>query len=68
MIDHLLATPEIEGPIRLVQPKVLYEFADPELEARSAGQKLLLRMGAANAARQIPLMLRWPQRLAAPQL
>jgi len=30
---------------------VLYEFADPELDARSAGQKLLLRMGAANAAR-----------------
>jgi hypothetical protein len=51
VIDHLLATPAIDGPIRLVQPKVLYEFADPALEARSAGQKLLLRMGAANAAR-----------------
>ncbi len=24
-------------------------FADPELEARSAGQKILLRTGAANA-------------------
>jgi len=51
VIDHLLATPAIEGPVRVVQPKVLYEFADPELEARSAGQKLLLRMGAANVAR-----------------
>ncbi len=51
VIDHLLATPDIEGPIKVVQPKVLYEFADPELEARSAGQKLLLRMGPANAAR-----------------
>ncbi len=51
VIDHLLATPATEGPIRLVQPKVLYEFADPELEARSAGQKLMLRMGPANAAR-----------------
>jgi hypothetical protein len=51
VIDHLLATPTIEGPIALVQPKVLYEFADPELEPRSAGQKLLLRMGSANAAR-----------------
>jgi hypothetical protein len=49
VIDHLLATPEIEAPIKLVQPKVLYEFADPALEASSAGQKLLLRMGAANA-------------------
>jgi len=51
VIDHLLDTPAIEGPIPLVQPKVLYEFADPALEARSAGQKLLLRMGPANAAR-----------------
>lgn len=51
VIDHLLATPAVEGPVRLVQPKVLYEFADPDLEARSAGQKLLLRMGTANAER-----------------
>jgi hypothetical protein len=51
VIDHLLATPRIDGPVRVVQPKVLYEFADAELEARSAGQKLLLRMGAANAER-----------------
>lgn len=51
VIDHLLATPAVDGPLRVVQPKVLYEFADPDLEARSAGQKLLLRMGAANAAR-----------------
>lgn len=51
VIDHLLATPDIEGPVKIVQPKVLYEFADPALEARSAGQKLLLRMGSANATR-----------------
>lgn len=51
VIDHLLAAPDIEGPVKLVQRKVLYEFADPELEARSAGQKILIRVGAANAAR-----------------
>jgi len=51
VIDHLLAAPEIEGPVALVQRKVLYEFADPELEARSAGQKILMRIGAGNAAR-----------------
>jgi len=51
VIDHLLATPAIDGPIRVAQPKVLYEFADAELEARSAGQKLLLRMGTSNAER-----------------
>jgi hypothetical protein len=51
VIDHLLAAPDIGGPIRLAQRKVLYEFADPELEARSAGQKILIRIGAGNAAR-----------------
>ncbi|MGH8564648.1 MAG: DUF3014 domain-containing protein [Gammaproteobacteria bacterium] len=50
IMDHLLAAPEIEGPIELVQPKVLYRFADPELEKRSWGQKALIRMGPANAA------------------
>jgi hypothetical protein len=65
VIDHLLATPEIEGPIRLVQPKVLYEFAEPELEARSAGQKLLLRMGAANAARVKTLLRAFRRQISA---
>jgi DUF3014 family protein len=50
-IDDMLASPEIDGPLALVQPKVLYEFADPDLETRSAGQKILLRMGKANALR-----------------
>jgi hypothetical protein len=50
-IDDMLAAPEIDGPIALVQPKVLYEFADPDLQARSAGQKILLRMGKQNALR-----------------
>jgi hypothetical protein len=50
VIDHLLAAPEVQGPIRLKQPGVFYEFADPSLEERSAGQKLLIRMGPANAA------------------
>jgi hypothetical protein len=48
VIDHLLATPEIEEPLRLIQPRVLYELADPKLEKLSAGQKILLRMGHAN--------------------
>jgi hypothetical protein len=49
VIDNLLETPEVKAPIKLVQPKVFYEYADPSLESRSAGQKLLLRMGPANA-------------------
>ena len=50
VIDHLLQTPELRGPIPLKQGKVFYEYADPALEARSAGQKLLLRMGPQNEA------------------
>ena len=50
VIDHLLATPAPADPLVLVRPNVLYEFADPDLEALSSGQKLLLRMGPDNAA------------------
>jgi hypothetical protein len=49
VIDHLLATPDLKGPIALAQPGVLYEFADPNIESRSAGQKALIRMGSENA-------------------
>lgn len=51
VIDHLLAAPEAPPGFKLVQPKVFYQFADPELEARSAGQKILMRIGSENAAR-----------------
>jgi len=50
VIDELLATPQIAGPIDLVRPNVMYIFADQSLESRPAGQKLLLRMGPDNAA------------------
>jgi len=50
-IDDLLITPEVEAPIRLVQPKVMYEFADPTLDPLSAGEKGMLRIGRDNAAR-----------------
>jgi hypothetical protein len=49
VIDDLLQTPEIPGPIQLVQPKVFWQYADQSIESRSAGQKLLIRMGPANA-------------------
>lgn len=49
VIDHLVATPTPDGPIVLARPNVLYEFADPDLEALSSGQKLLLRMGPSNS-------------------
>lgn len=49
-IDNLLATPDVTGDIVLVRPNVMYQFADPNLEDLSAGQKALLRMGPQNAA------------------
>jgi hypothetical protein len=62
VIDHLLATPEpagpvkvrlteVKGPVAPAQPWVRYEFADPGLEALSSGQKMLVRMGPENARR-----------------
>ena len=50
LIDHLLETPDVTGPITLVQPNVMYLYADPALEALSPGQKTLIRMGPANEA------------------
>ena len=50
VIDHLLETPALPAEVRLTQPSVFYQFSDPTLEERSAGQKVLLRMGNANAA------------------
>jgi hypothetical protein len=50
VIDDMLQAPDVQGPVELIQPKVFYEYADPKLEARSAGQKLLIRMGPANEA------------------
>jgi len=51
VIDNLLATPRPPAAVALVQPHVLYEFADPDLESLSAGQKIMLRMGSDNASR-----------------
>ncbi len=49
VIDHLLAAPQSSGPVYLIQPKALYLYADPELEALSSGRKILLRSGPENA-------------------
>jgi hypothetical protein len=51
VIDHLLAAPEDAGGHPIGAPHVLYEYLDPELEARSGGWKLLMRIGPANAAK-----------------
>jgi hypothetical protein len=51
VIDHLLSTPEVQGPIPLATPHVMYEYANPELEELSSGRKAMLRVGSENARR-----------------
>jgi hypothetical protein len=51
VFNHLLAAPDLNEPVKLVQPNVFYMYADPDLEARSAGQKILMRMGGKNEAK-----------------
>ena len=62
VIDQLLATPaapelialtlvEVKGEVPSERPWVRYEFADPALESASAGQKIMLRVGAVNQRR-----------------
>jgi hypothetical protein len=51
VINHLTQTPELKDPIKLEQPNVYYTYADPELEALSSGQKIMIRMGYDNTRR-----------------
>ena len=56
VIDQLLQTPEpqgpialtltkVQGPVEVKRPWVRYEYADPDLQSRAAGQKIMMRMG-----------------------
>lgn len=77
VIDHLIASPEPAGPIALrltevkgpyavQRPWVHYAYAEPALEARSSGQKILMRMGPDNA-RKIKAKLSEARQLLAAQ-
>ena len=56
VLDQMIAAPvpaapvelkltEVKGPIPSTTPWLRYEFADPSLEALSAGQKMMIRLG-----------------------
>lgn len=66
VIDHLLQAPEpaepprvvlteVKGesgePVVLTRPWLRYEFADPQLESLSSGQKMMVRVGLVNERR-----------------
>jgi hypothetical protein len=49
-IDDALAAPDVHGPVALVRPNVMYQYADPKIESLSEGQKLMVRLGPENEA------------------
>lgn len=53
VLDHLLAAPDLAGPIALVPVagKPRWAFADPRLEGASIGHKAMWRLGPDHAAR-----------------
>jgi Protein of unknown function (DUF3014) len=75
VIDDLLATPVITGPIKVRQVTAdgkprppsaggLWIFEDSSLESRTAGQKILLRIGPDNAHRLIAKLADIRRRIA----
>lgn len=64
-LDDMMDAPRPTGPIRLVQPKVLYRFEDDHLENLSAGQKIMIRVGPENAARLRKVLARVRAAIAA---
>ena len=75
VLSLLLATPTPAGPIRVeltqikgeftsTQPWLRYEYADPELQLLTSGQKMLVRMGPANARRLKAVLAKVRNRVA----
>lgn len=50
-LNDLLAAPDLNEPVKVSQPSVYHVYTDPDLENRSAGQKILMRMGRENEAK-----------------
>lgn len=72
VIDNLLATPNVAEPIKVKRITAdgatsavggLYVFEDPALEASTAGQKILLRMGHENAMKLMAKLTSIRQRI-----
>jgi hypothetical protein len=51
VVDHILATPDVQNPIRVVQMGAhgKYKYADDQIEELSSSQKVLIRMGNDSA-------------------
>jgi len=49
-IDDAIAAPDVRGPVALVRPNVMYQYADPKIESLSSAQRLMVRLGPDNEA------------------
>ncbi len=47
-LDDMLDAPNINEPVKVLQPNVFYLYADADLEQRSIGQRILMRTGSRN--------------------
>ena len=77
VLDHLISTPvpdqppavalvEVKGSVPSLRPWVRYEYVDADLEAQSAGRKILMRIGADNQRRLQAKLKDLRQRVAKP--
>lgn len=62
-IDELLATPDVNYPLALERPAVVYVFADPAIEQLPAAQKQMIRLGPDNQQRVKALLRQYRQQL-----
>ena len=66
-ISRITELPTLPEDVELLQPKVFFEYADPELEALAPLQKLALRMGPSNVRRLQDYLRAFQVELAANQ-
>lgn len=62
-IDTVINARTVEGPFQLVKPKVMYVYADADIESMSPVEKQLLRMGPENAAKLKTALARFKEQL-----
>lgn len=65
-IDTVLNARTAEGPFQLIKPKVMYVYADSEIERMSPVEKQLLRMGPQNAEKLKLSLRQYREALATP--
>ncbi|MES3006933.1 MAG: DUF3014 domain-containing protein [Pseudomonadota bacterium] len=63
-IDNVIGAQTAEGPFQLVKPKVMYVYANADVESMTPVEKQLLRMGPQNAEKLKAALAQYRERLA----